>query len=686
MKKNNIIKILLQSLSLLIAIGLAIGLWAFASFSGIADLFPGENTENFIAVSLVCLLVALIVINVLKSRNFNKRFNKMNAHEKQDYALEQKEKIQKDVKTAEKNLKQKMGFFTFYKILVLALVCLFVTFLSMVNEFSMPWILMCVFLIWSILNSFIPLPQQKIDSQTILSKSEFPQIYSVINKAAKRINYKGKIYATIAGKGVSIHERGNKVYLLMGAEELSLFNEDELFAVLVHEFAHLKNADTIRRSRLHSFIDKNESHGPANTILDVGATLFYGGFLKEVIFEIIKFDSLSSLEHEKTADLAVLEAGVSQDFINATAKVMLFAIYGEYPWKEISFDTYESLSPITNFCQVNLNCFFNKLAIYGDRWHFTLKNELPSRIDSHPTLKMRMDALKVSEYQTDFTKKEGTYTQEIDRLLEKSSVLIANHGFKNDKKNDEYLKIRAVAYEERVAVMNAYDNQDHEWESLSDSALIECAQAFLYIDDSKSEKILRSIIEKNNSSFACYLLACLYAREYNDDCIELFKRSAVDSAATDEAMDQLGKYALKTGNQELLNEYRKVAPDKLEFAEEEIMQTLFTKEGLIAPNNTHAEDVKEIVEKLNEYWGNILTAVHIGVRETESQTTVYYIAIDYNKKAPREESQKAYEETCYFINRLSVVGKRFYIFFGGKEFNTLKKLNGSKVYEKKSDK
>jgi hypothetical protein len=297
-----------------------------------------------------------------------------------------------------------------------------------------------------------------------------------------------------------------------------------------------------------------------------------------------------------------------------------------------------------------------------------------------------MDALKVSEYQTDFTKKEGTYTQEIDRLLEKSSVLIANLGFKNDKKNDEYLKIRAVAYEERVAVMNAYDNQDHEWESLSDSALIECAQAFLYIDDSKAEKILRSIIEKNNSSFACYLLACLYAREYNDDCIELFKRSAVDSAATDEAMDQLGKYALKTGNQELLNEYRKVAPDKLEFAEEEIIQTLFTKEGLVAPNNTHAEDVKEIVEKLNEYWGNILTAVHVGVRETESQTTVYYIAIDYNKKAPREESQKAYEETCYFINRLSVVGKRFYIFFGGKEFNTLKKLNGSKVYEKKSDK
>ena len=264
--------------------------------------------------------------------------------------------------------------------------------------------------------------------------------------------------------------------------------------------------------------------------------------------------------------------------------------------------------------------------------------------------------------------------------------MIANLGFKDEKQKDEYLKIRAIAYEERLEVMKLYDCMDKEWSRFSDSTLIECAQAFLYIDDSKAEKILREIIEKSNSSFACYLLACLYSREYNDECIELFKRSAVDSSATDEAMEQLGKYALKTGNQELLDEYRKVTADKLEFAEEEIMQTLFTSDGLEAPSGAHSDDVNEMVEKLKEYWQDSLNALYLGVRETESQTTVYYIAIDYNKKAPKEQSQKAYEETCYFINRLSVAGKKFYIFFAGKEFNTLKKLNNSCVYKKKSDK
>ena len=35
-----------------------------------------------------------------------------------------------------------------------------------------------------------------------------------------------------------------------------------------------------------------------------------------------------------------------------------------------------------------------------------------------------------------------------------------------------------------------------------------------------------------------------------------YKVLGIDPSATDEAFDQLGKYALKTGNQKLLDEYR----------------------------------------------------------------------------------------------------------------------------------
>ena len=680
-------KVLIQLLSLVLAFALSLGVWAIGFYINV-NLNGNSFNQlfNSLAIILMVLIVILAVINAVKNFAFNKRFNGMNAKEGQAYALEKKEEIQQNVAKAERNLNKKISLFNCYKCLLIVLFCATCLLLGLAKNQPLTTfiVIIAVFFNWSIINSFMPLPAQKINPKTILSPEEFPYIYSLINKASERVNYKGKILAVLAGRGVSIFENSKGVYLLFGSEEVSLFSEEELFSVLVHELEHLKNSDTKRRFRLHSFIEQNESQGENNAILDAGKTFFCSYFLKELLLAIIQFDANSSLERERLADLAVIEAGVEQDFINATAKTMLFALYGEHPWKEISFDTYKELTPITNFCQVNVACFLQKVELYGDKWHFTLQNELPSRRDSHPTLKMRMEALKVSEYKVDFTKKEGTYTQELDLLLQKSSSLITDLGFKN-KKKDDYLLIRASAYDERIKAMNRYDKRD-EWSTLTDSELIESAQAFLFIDDSKAERILREVVERSNSSFACYLLACLYAREYNDECIELFKKCAIDPTATNEAIDQLGKYALKTGNQKLLDEYRENAPNKYDFAEDEIIQTLFSKNGLEAPNESHQEAVNEIVEKLSEYWGNNLTAIYIGVRETESQTLVYYIAIDYNKKAPHEQTQTAYEETCYFINRLSKAGKKFYIFFGGKEFNTLKKLTGSKVYEKTADK
>ena len=681
-------KTLMQLLALILALAFSLGLWGISYYLHIKVIGNSYNSFfNTIAICIVIAVVALIIINAVKNVNFNKRFNRMSAQEGQAYAVEKRKEVQQDVVKAEQKLNKKIKLFNLYKALLLVLFAILLLSVGITNNQKLTkfTIFIATFLGWGIINSFLPVPTQAINPKTILSQKEFPYIYSLINKACQRVNYTGKILAVVAGKGISVYENSKAVYLLLASEELSLFNENEFYAVLVHELEHLKKADTKRRYRLRSFIEQNESHGVGNTSLDFGISLFCSAHLKELLLEVIQFDANSSLEHEKIADMAVAEAGVEQDFINATAKSMLFSFYSEHPWKEVTFDTYKELTPITNFCQVNVACFLQKVALYGDKWHFTLQNELPSRIDSHPTLKMRMEALKVSEYQVDFTKKEGTYTQETDLLLQKSSLLIAELGFK-DKKKDGYLRMRASAYEERIKAMNRYDSHDSEWGSLSDSELIESAQAFLFIDDNKAEKILREVVERSNSSFACYLLACLYAREYNDECIELFKKCAIDPTATNEAIDQLGKYALKTGNQKLLDEYRESAPNKYEFAEDEIMQTMFTKEGLEAPNANHQETVNEIVEKLCEYWGEHLTAIYVGVRETESQTLVYYIAIDYNKKAPREQTQTAYEETCYFINRLSKAGKKFYIFFVGKEYKTLKKLPGSKVYEKKADK
>ena len=103
-------------------------------------------------------------------------------------------------------------------------------------------------------------------------------------------------------------------------------------------------------------------------------------------------------------------------------------------------------------------------------------------------------------------------------------------------------------------------------------------------------------------------------------------------------------------------------------------------------SDNYAEDVNEIREKLCEYWQEGADGIYLAIRETENQTTVYYIAVEIAKKFSPQKGQKAYEESCYFINRMSKVGKKFYLYFIGKEFNHIKNMPNTCIYKKQKSK
>ena len=671
-------------ISLLIAFVIAIGGWAAGFYLTKLNLPPVlTNFATPLYLILLAITISLAIFNCVKGSAFAKKINNMSATERESFSLSFKNKIENDYAEAEKRVNKAINAFNLYKIAVLLLFFA----LSFSIGFSLLYhqsfvLILIIFFAFGVAYSFIAVQKNTPDKKLFIDKKQFEKIFSIINRASEQVGFNGKINVIAVNGGISIAIKSEKeVIIALQSEIVALLTEEELYSVMLHEFAHYKNQDTHSRFKFTSFIESNDFDSTNIPLLASGKALFLNGLLQPILLNVATFEVISSRNKEQIADQFVKTQNCEQAFINATAKVQLFAIYGEHSWKEITFDVYENEQPITDYCQRNLACFYKKVGQYGDKWHFTLKNELPARIDSHPTLAMRMNALGVSEYQTDFNRPNGDYFNEQEKLLEKGSQLSVEFGFPKNGKTDVYKAVRQTAYFERKAVMKKYDEADSEWGNLSVSELIECAQAFLYIDDQKAEKILREVIEKSNSSFACYLLGCLYAREYNDECIELFKRASVDSTATIEAYSQLGKYALKTGNQPLLDEYRAIVAKKSQNAEENLQQTLFTKDGLTCANQTD-EVVQELKRTICEYWGDTLNALYVACRETENQTTVYYVAVDYDKKAPSEKTQTAYEESCYFINRLSCSNKKYYLFFVGKEYNEIKSLKDSCVYRK----
>ena len=664
-----------------LAIAISIGAFCAGYFIPVSE--SSKSIIQIIAISILALLVIVAIINVIASIKSNKQKSKMNVKERYDYTVERKDQVEKNVENEEKSLYKLISLYNIYKITICTLYFIFIFLLSLAKvkaDALIPFTVIGVMIFSGVLHHFIPnFNGKKIEKNNFLNASDYPEIYDIITKASKKTNYSGSVQMVVSGIGIAISLKGKKVYINLKAEEVALLTPEELFAVMIHEFAHYKNEDIKNRAFFSKQIEIAEKQDEIFSTLQ----LFTSYFGNTIIEKIYTYDLFSSRKIEREADQFVKEIGVSNDYINATAKVALFSLYSEYPWKEVCFDVYENDSPVTDYAIRNYNCFIQKVGQYSDKWHFTLNNELPARTDSHPTFAMRMHDLQVDNYLINFNITESAYKQEQIKLLEKASSL-AIDAF--DEKKNDYKQIRKFAYDERIAAMKKYEEFDSEWNNLSDSELIECAQAYLFINDEKAKSILTEVVERSGSSFACYLLACYYAREYNDECIDLFKRSAVDSSATDEALSQLARYALKTGNQKLLDEYRESVVQKNQTAEEDIYQTLFTKEGLMPASDNYAEDVNEIREKLCEYWQEGADGIYLAIRETENQTTVYYIAVEIAKKFSPQKGQKAYEESCYFINRMSKVGKKFYLYFIGKEFNYIKNMPNTCIYKKEKSK
>lgn len=658
---------------------------AFCFCSYLVALFLPLQKVNpqllyFIITCLILLLATCLVLNLSSSFKRSKFINGLTPTKREELFNKKKQELINQGENAQKLVYKSINrLFAYNLFLVLAMfaICFLLGFSKFNQKASIVFIILFWFLSTGLISQlfFIDTPV-KLKKTEYVNQNDYPFLFEIINNAGKTVGFNKKLQVVLSNGTIGISTITGKVLINLNAEAVALLNEDELYAVLLHEFAHYKNFDLKRRRR---FYNQLRLHDQDLNYFSSFSTLFNSCLKNDLIDKINLFEIVNSQKIESQADNFVYEQGQSQNFINAMAKIVLLSLYNDYAWKEVTFDIYKEEAPVTDYSERNYQCFLQKVALYGDKWHFTLQNELTSENSSHPNFKQRMQNAKVSEYFVDFNITNQTLKQEQQKLLKKSSLL-SLESFTSKKV--DYLQIRQIAYTDRVNCIKKYENAVASWQTLSDSELIECAQAYLFIDDKMAESILTDVVSRTNMSFACYILGCLYARYYNDKCIELFKKAATDSSATTESLSQLALYALKTGNAELYEECKNSSAQKVEYAQEFIEETEFSTEGLTPAHEIYHADLKEITSTLINYWQSGANGIYVAVRETQSQTLVYYIAIDINKRTPIKKTQIAYEESCFFINRLSCVGKKFYIFFTGEEFKIIKNMQGSCVYKR----
>lgn len=639
------------------------------------------NTALIIAaVVAVVVIVLIMIVNMALTRSFTRKFTSMRIKEAQDFMLGKKEDIEKDYAAAEAQV-DKLIKNCFIVVAIMIAAFAVVSFLlgaaepqftddeGGVSLAVLPLLCLAGQGAFAFLLKKSPLNTPKVENE--LTEKEFPLIVGNIKKCAQSIGIKKDVKVLFTTSGIGVTEFKNAIFIYLNPIEVAILTADELKSVMLHEFAHCLNNDTKKTASFEDFNAKTEG-----SISMIFQTLFVSYTIVQALFALTTYNTLSSREKEIRADKYVIEHGQAENYVNATAKAALYMLYSGYSWRETSYDVWEDETPISDFVHRDLNNFKAKLEIYRDRWFYTLRHELPQRVDSHPTFAMRMAACGLENFNAEKTETDENYVAEQDKFLS-----FADEIGKNNFDEKSYKETRNEVYVERNKLFEKAKNEDFNSDFASETAKIELAQAYMGVDNKKALELLNSVLGSSDSSLAYFLKGVILSEEYDDECIEMFTRAAQNSAFFDEAMDYLAKYALKTGKQDVIDNYRNTIADKKQASLDDDEATEIANITLRSPDKNDLVN-NEVVEAVKEYWGDALSEVHLAECVTESGITAKYLAVTV-KRIKDFDPMKAHKDTVDMLFRHSDNKTKFYLFYDGKGFKKIKNTPDSLMFTAK---
>lgn len=554
-------------------------------------LLPVSPVWGWIVGADIAVLVLILILNSVSAKRYKKQYEDMSARQSYDYSVKLQREIEKDYSAAERTARRSIRMAQGMLVLVLLLTfgcCLFFG-ATRVDWVALPGTFF-TFVLCSLFGRMFYFSAYGT-AKNRLRREEFPLLYAVVCRAAKAVGYTDRIRMELSGS-IGVGETGRCVNIGLKAAEVALLTQKELYTVMLHEFAHVVNVDTAR-SRYFAWVK--------DTLLDDGGVLFgyiadllIGYFTMRVALHIGFYEMIATRHHEALADEKVRESGSVQDYVNATAKTALFMLYDEHPFRETRYDCYAGETPPENLASFDLECFRSALETFGERWRKVLAVELPARIASHPTFRQRMETMGCESFNTETVESDEAYIDEQKKLLAFA-----------DRRNYEelaphYAQVREQVFLSRKEQMEKYEKSVQEGKKLPLDELVHSLQAFYIVDNEKALAVAdRMLADDPDSAYAHLYRGNIFFDELDERCVEEFRTAMrVNHQFCDYCLDHIGQFALLSGDEKLLQEYRSGAPEVAQEAYDREKEMVWTKKIPLRPCALPAETLEEIADRL----------------------------------------------------------------------------------------
>ena len=601
-----------------------------------------------LAIGCAVCVVGICIGNLIAESKRVNFFRKMTERHRSDYRLKVKAEIERDYRKAERRVWSTIawgyvylvGFVLLCLVGIACLVALGNT--GVVIAFALP-----------VMGLFMRLfaRAEIYNLQSGLSRKEYPLLYALARKAQAEVGCKGKV-AIDFGDSLGINETHGYIYIGISPIFYAICTDEELYAALLHEFAHVKNHDTRRSHRFFrqkAFWLHEES---------LGSSLFLSFLASCIQIKIDIYEWISARYYERAADQQVLQSGAEQAFINAAAKAEELSIYFNMYRRETLYDCFASEKPIPDAVSLELATYETYRAEWSKIWDQILSNRLSALVDSHPSLKERMEALGVKTY--DASQREDKE----DACNERKKMLAVADRLNARSLSKEYEELRQEEYLEPKAIMEEYCKAEAEGKTLPLARLKDCPKAFYGKDDERVKTIAQELIANDYYAAVGHdALGKLWYHRMDGRCMQELK-AAMESKPDlyEDCLEYMGSFVLRTGDEEQIRRFRE---ESVELAQRAIDCLKAARWSMKSPSLRKSSLSNELVEGLCRYvkaQGDRIRSMYIA--DYGKEITVTAIILETSAPVQSALWHEIFDDVIDYFNAFPVLAT--YVDFTGK--------------------
>ena len=542
---------------------------ASAAAITIALMFAGTSLNGTLlpaggrTKSIIPLLAALILVPVIPAAAgriavlfYIKKLNSMSIADCNTFFVSHRNEAEKTAAAKLKKLLRIKAASDIYAVIAGMCGCA-AAFLSpciiMIKPVYYPVIALSFILILSALSRIRPIKRDEFSDYKFpeLTPDEYPALNALAVRAAEKIGCRKKIriFGTL-GCNAGICEVRTEYSVQLGMTLLTLLSEKELYAVLLHEFAHVAPGMHLAY-KVNRYSARLESTVGDSICLSVAKQMF---LLPDSIysFEHLLYSYASSVISESNADRAMLCCGSKERVASALLKLYYSDMdewesdtregNNSYEHEELPHDFLRSMIAETE----------KHIDERRDAWNEYARAEILANNATHPTLRMRLDALGVTDYCADDSSKSPA----LDSECQKAILLLEKKIY--DEISPTYAETRQRFYLDPLAKVEAWEAAGKPLIAEEYGDIVNALLALCRIND-LMELCDRAIKELPDSAalYAYFIKGSQLLHSFDPAGIELMYHAVENNKNfIDEGMAMIGTFCCITGRKEELEHYR----------------------------------------------------------------------------------------------------------------------------------